>query len=254
MIHYTKLCYPSDLKKVKPPEAPEGSGFRWTALPHDVLVEAVEAELRRRKIPLIAKRLWMNKDGSDLVAAFDLNMTEKTLFVPTLCVQSSNARRKAVVGYIGGRFTAENVKAGFCFGELDKKRHTSSVLDVSTDDSRPDLDDYLEQLIDSFKLGLFDCTTWIDSLTKIQLDEQESDHILMTITRQQGSWRNLIAPEKVRACDYQFRREAKSRTALDLLIAYGVTVNQYDPLTQPKRLLNFKNLLLNALPAEVAVV
>ncbi len=217
-----------------PLETPVNAGRVWKGIPHGDLVDTLTRDMDGRGWNIGESRFSVNKDGADLVGAFDLTIPnvdspEGTQFA--LGLRSDNARHHALRLYVGATVTI--CSNGMATGQIVlTRRHTSRFRLVEA----------VEYALDDYMMAARSMGSVVDGWKECELSQPRYEHILLEAGRE-----GYIAWSKLGDVDREYRKprfaEIGTGTSWALLNAFTWVLKGTSPRLQMDRINGFRQML-----------
>jgi hypothetical protein len=213
---------------------PDGVSPRWKGIRHGELVDVVVEEAESRGWGINESAFSINKDGTDLVGAFDIaipnvDAPEGTQF--SLGIVNNNNRKKSLQLYTGA--VVAICSNGMATGKSVLKRmHTSGFR-------------LKDSIADTFDDYLMSCRATHNIIRKLQhreLADLEEEHLLIEAGR-----KGLMPWSRIGDVDREYHKprfeEFEDRTSWSLLNAFTYVAKRNSPFQQMEQIGQFRNLL-----------
>jgi hypothetical protein len=218
---------------------PESAGSAWKGLAHGELVDTILDDVALRGWTVTGSAWSLDRDGADLSGAFDLD-THGEIEMPHgvdlgLGIMTSNARRRALRIYCGGRVAVCN--NGLATGEeILRKRHTT----------RTDFTAEIEAAIDKFALSAKSLADTVARLKSTKLSQVGVNDLI-----EEAGARKLIAPSRLWNVSREYYRPShaehgvgSNRSAWTLVNAFTEVSKKTPPSRQMPSIHGFTELVL----------
>lgn len=207
----------------------------WQGISHADLLDTVFNEVRRRKWKMGQDLYTMNADGTDLAAAFNIEIP--TLKAPqgqtfSMGLLTSNARRKKLKIVVGS--VVKVCHNGMVTGEIAlARKHTKNLS----------LKDEIEEALNTYIMKAMMLKDTVSEMQRIHLGDGSKDTLLM-----QAGRLKVMPWSRVGMVDEEYRHpkheEFKPRTVWSLFNAFTEVVKQNPPLNQMNQINAFRELVL----------
>jgi hypothetical protein len=222
------------LRKV-PVVAPESAGNDWQGVQHGELLDTLLQIADRRGLKPNTPAAHLSRAGADLAAGVTFGAPRRNGWLPAIGLKVSNAKRQQLRFYVGG-YVPERAAAFAWDSFLSPKRYVTGM----------DLAGSLEESLDCWEELSRGRSLAVDNLRQTRLTPVESNHLLLEAGRMK-----LMPGSRVFRVDETYRA-AGSRTAWELVLAFGQVAAMNPPDEQLDQVLGFWRLA--AAPAAEPVV
>lgn len=215
---------------------PEHVGNRWTGIKHEDLLESIDSKLEERGIKKLSERLYLNHHGAGMIGYMKVQVPHvQSPEGLDFCLgfKHSNDAQVALKFVVGAQvFVCSN---GVVTGEhLISRLHTKGL----------NLNESIDKGLDKYMIGVQGIQTFVNTLKEKELNDQNSDKILMETGRQ-----GLLPWSRIGLVDKEFRNprfsEFSEKNAWSLYNAFTYTVQKSRPAFQISAIKKFGELILN---------